>query len=295
MPELPEVETAARNLRRWAVGRTIRRIATNGAARLFRPRSARTATTLVDAQIVDVTRIGKNLLLTLRRSDDARAPRDQLGVWSHLGMTGKWLRRPTAEPAPRFARLSLALDDDRSLHYVDMRLFGRFQVIAGGRFSDVPELAALGPDPLNDGIDAGALHQRLQSVKTPIKVALLDQTIVAGVGNIQASEALFRARLDPRRPARTLTLAEVRRLRQGILASIAFTLKRFADDGADSDAADIQYVEEPGTPNPFLVYGRGGQPCPRRRPGRPGTIVRFVQAGRSTFFCPACTLPPGAT
>ncbi|HEX3694348.1 MAG TPA: bifunctional DNA-formamidopyrimidine glycosylase/DNA-(apurinic or apyrimidinic site) lyase [Polyangia bacterium] len=293
MPELPEVETAARNLRRWAQGRTVRRIATRGAARLFRPRSARAAATLVGAQITDVRRAGKNLLLTLRRSGGAR--RDaatDLGVWSHLGMTGKWLCRPTAEPAPRFARVSLALDDDRSLHYVDMRLFGRFQVIAGGRFSDVPELAALGPDPLNDGIDAGALHQRLQSVKTPIKVALLDQTIVAGVGNIQASEALFRARLDPRRPARTLTLAEVRRLRQGILASIAFTLKRFTDDGADSDAADIRYVEEPGTPNPFLVYGRGGQRCPRRRPG---TIVRFVQAGRSTFFCPACTLPPSAT
>jgi len=231
----------------------------------------------------------------MRRSGGERSDQNQagtVGVWSHLGMTGKWLRRPTTVTAPRFARVSLELDDHHTLHYVDMRLFGRFQVIAGARFADVPTLAALGPDPLNDGIDARALHRRLQAIKAPIKVALLDQNLLAGVGNIQASEALFRARLDPRRPARALTLADVQRLRRGILASIAFTLKTFTDEGADSDAADIQYVEEPGTPNPFLVYGRGGERCRRCRKA---VIERSVQAGRSTFTCPACTLPPGAT
>jgi formamidopyrimidine-DNA glycosylase len=231
-----------------------------------------------------VNRTGKNLLLTLRRADGA-----PLGVWSHLGMTGKWLRRPAGEEKPRFARVSLALDDGQALHYCDMRLFGRFRVIKDGRFSDVAEIAALGPDPLADGIDARALHQRLQRIRTPIKVALLDQTLLAGVGNILANEALFRARLDPRRPARSLTLAEVRRLRRGILAAIQFGLRQFVAEGATDDQADIRYVEEPGTPNPFLVYGRAGAPCPR---GGGAVIQRIVQAGRSTFFCPACTRPP---
>ena len=283
MPELPEVEVAARNLRRWAVGRTVRDVSSHGAARIFRPQTSRAAARLAGARFTEVNRVGKNLLLTLRQ---AAGP---VGVWSHLGMTGKWLCGPAAGTPPRFARVSLALDDDRALHYCDMRLFGRFQVLAGGKFSAVPELAALGPDPLNDGIDAVALHGRLQRLTVPIKVALLDQSLLAGVGNIQANEALFRARLDPRRPARTLTLAEVRRLRRGILASIQFTLKQFAAEGADSGDSEIRYVEEPGTPNPFLVYGRAGQRCPRCRQS---TVVRIVQAGRSTFYCPACTLPP---
>src|SRR5258708_7097642 len=217
MPELPEVETAARNLRRWSAGRAVGAVTTTGAPRLFRPQSARAAALLTGARFAAVSRSGKNLLLTLRRADGA-----PLGVWSHLGMTGKWLRRAAGDEKPRFAPVSLILDDGRALHYCDMRLFGRFRVIKAARFSEIAELADLGPDPLGDGIDAPALHQRLQRLRTPIKVALLDQTLIAGVGNILASEALFRARLDPRRPARTLTLAEVRRPRPGILGAIQF-------------------------------------------------------------------------
>jgi len=283
MPELPEVETAARNLRRWSRGRTVRAVATSGAARLFRPQSPGAAGELGGARFQTVRRVGKNLLLTLRRPDGARG--SPIGVWSHLGMTGKWLRRNSADAAPRFARVSLALDDERTLHYCDMRLFGRFRLVPAARFAEIAELASLGPDPLLDGIDPAALHGRLQRVKTPIKVALLDQTLLAGVGNILASEALFRARLDPRRPARALSLGEVRRLRRGLLAAIDFGLREFEAEGVASDQADIRYVEEPGTPNPFLVYGRAGERCPRRGGG---VIQRIVQGGRATFFCPVC-------
>ena len=198
-------------------------------------------------------------------------------------MTGKWLRRPVGTAAPRFSRARIDLDDGHSLHYCDMRLFGRLQVVAGARFDAIAELHALGPDPLADGIDVDRLFGRLQATRLPVKVALLDQRLLAGVGNIQASEALHRAGIDPRRPARSLERSEARKLAAGIRQSLAATLRQFEHEvGPDGDVA---YVEEPGTPNPFAVYDRAGERCRRCRKG---VIVRVVQAGRSTFFCPRC-------
>jgi formamidopyrimidine-DNA glycosylase len=280
MPELPEVEVAARNLRRWGAGKTIRAVRVDPrAARLFRPGNAKTPLGLAGARVREIRRVGKNLLLTLTRQ------RTSLGVWSHLGMTGKWLRRAAAEAPPPATRVELELAGGARLCYVDRRMFGRFRLVPGARFESLPELADLGPDPLVDGIDVGAFAARLARLKLPIKVALLDQTLLAGVGNIQASESLFRARIDPRRSARSLAPAEVRRLAAAILESIDFTLRTFHAEGADGGGADIGYVEEGQSPNPFLVYGREGQRC--KRAGK-GTIVRIVQAGRATFFCPAC-------
>jgi len=256
------------------------------AGAVLRPGGPRALAALAGARVTGVERVGKNLLVSLARGR-AGAP---VGLWSHLGMTGKWLRRKqaktaAAEPAPRFSRVRLVLDDGHVLHYTDMRLFGRLRVVPGARFAEVPDIAALGPDPLRDGVDARRLRERLARLRAPIKVALLDQRLLAGVGNIQASEACHRARLDPRRPASSLTAAEVGRLARAIVASIRYTLARFEDEGVASDRADIAYVEEPRTPNPFLVYGRAGERCPRRDGG---VIRRIVQAQRSTFFCPKC-------
>jgi formamidopyrimidine-DNA glycosylase len=280
MPELPEVELAARNLRRWALGRQVESArGERGAARIFRPASARALDGLVGARFRAVDRIGKNLLVTLDRRDGP------VGIWSHLGMTGKWVRRGRGEPAPRFERVELALDDGARLCYVDLRLFGRLRLVPGARFDDVPDLRDLPPDPLTHGIDADALHARLSKSRLPIKVALLDQQLLPGVGNIQASEGLFRARLDPRRPARSLSRSEVDRLAKGLLASFEFTLAKFGAAGADGGGADVVYVEEDASQNPFLVYGREGERCPGCKRG---TVKRIVQAGRSTFFCPDC-------
>jgi formamidopyrimidine-DNA glycosylase len=289
MPELPEVELAARNLRRWAGKKTIRGVrADRRAARLFRPATPKAVEALDGTRFQDVRRIGKNLLLTLAaRGGGAGA----LGVWSHLGMTGKWLRRAAKDPTPPATRVEIELVGGVRLCYVDRRMFGRFRIVPGARFDDLPEIAALGPDPLIDGIDVPALAARLARLRTPIKVALLDQTLLAGVGNIQASESLYRARIDPRRPARTLSAAEVKRLATAIRKSIDFTLKSFAAVGADGDGADIGYVEERAAPNPFLVYARAGERCPGAKGGKGGkgeTIVRIVQAGRATFYCPRC-------
>jgi formamidopyrimidine-DNA glycosylase len=286
MPELPEVEVAARNLRRWGVGKRVSATAADPrAARIFRPATARALGRLRGKRLDEVRRIGKNLLLTFGAPGE-----DRLGVWSHLGMTGKWVRRRADDPPPPSRRLSLALDDGARLDYVDMRMFGRFRLVPRARFEEVPDLAALGPDPLIDGVDARRLGERLARVALPIKVALLDQTVLAGVGNIQASESLFRAKIDPRRPARSLSPAELKRLARGIRDSIAFTLKSFGKTGADGRDEDIAYVEE-NAPNPFLVYGRAGEPCPagkRGQAGKHGTIVRIVQAQRATFYCPSC-------
>jgi formamidopyrimidine-DNA glycosylase len=281
MPELPEVEVAARNLRRWAVGRRVRGCTPDPRARrIFRPEGPRALARLAGARFERVDRRGKNLLVTLATREGP------LGLWSHLGMTGKWLRRRNADPAPRFSRLDIALDDGTRLHYSDLRLFGRVRLVGGARFDALPDIQALGPDPLADGIDVPALHARLSRLKVPIKVALLDQRLLPGVGNIQASEGLFRARIDPRRPARSLSRAEVGRLARGLLASIEFTLEEFARSGAGRGDGDITYVEEEPTRNPFLVYGRAGAPCPRS--GKHGHIERIVQAQRATFFCPGC-------
>jgi len=324
MPELPEVEVAARNLRRWAMGRRIRAVSADPrAARILRPGSARALGALAGARFEDVRRRGKNLLVTLtnakgekvsrgpRRALPAAAHRGRvrepsegsqlIGLWSHLGMTGKWLHRRRGEATPRFGRVRIDLDDGTSLHYADLRLFGRFRIVPDARFQALPDIEALGPDPLDDGVDVDRLQQRLARTRLPIKVAILDQTLLPGIGNIQASEGLFRAGIDPRRPARSLSRADLAKLARGLLDSIRYTLKTFKQSGADGADADIDYVEERKSPNPFIVYGRAGAPCPRRvrgkrggnvgnagNAGNAGTIVRIVQAGRATFFCPRC-------
>jgi formamidopyrimidine-DNA glycosylase len=277
MPELPEVEIAARNLRAWTEGRGIEAVDADRAARwVFRPSGpAAFSRALAGARFRSIRRIGKNLLVSLEKD---RAP---LGLLAHLGMTGKWLRRDgTLSEKPRFSRARFHLDDGSVLHFCDMRLFGRLRVVPGARFEEVAEVAALGPDPLEHGIDRDRLHDGLARSKLPVKVRILDQRLLPGVGNIQASEALFRARIDPRRRSDSLSRREAGALAQAVLASVRESIAR-------EEGPEITYVEEPGSENPFLVYGREGERCPRCRRA---AIARVVQAQRSTFFCPRCQL-----
>jgi formamidopyrimidine-DNA glycosylase len=275
VPELPEVEIAARNLRRWAEGRRIDRVVTDPrAARIFRPGDrAAFSRALVGARLLRIDRRGKHLLVTL---EDRRGRK--VGLWSHLGMTGKWVLREGAGPVPSHGRVRLDLDDGRALHYLDPRLFGRQRVVPGADFAALPEVAALGPDPVHDGIDPGRLAVRLGATRRAVKVALLDQAVLAGVGNIHASESLFAARIDPRRRGGGLSPAEVRALARAIAASLRRGIEL-------QEGPEIAYVEEPGAPNPFRVYARDGERCPRCREAE---IRRIVQAQRSTFFCPRC-------
>jgi len=277
MPELPEVEIAARNLRAWARGRRIDRAEAEAQAkRIFRPGQPRAfVAALTGRRVGEVRRVGKHILVRL---EDPAGGAEPLGLVSHLGMTGKWLRRSGVEAAPSHSRARLHLDDGSTLHYRDPRLFGRLRLVPGARFEDVPEVAGLGPDPLEEGIDVDRLAAALARRKIAVKVAMLDQALLPGVGNILASEALFRARIDPRRSASSLSRAEVKRLAGAVLASVAETIAR-------EEGPEVSYVEEGASENPFLVYAREGERCPRCRRE---VIRRVVQGQRSTFFCPRC-------
>jgi formamidopyrimidine-DNA glycosylase len=274
MPELPEVEFAARSLRAWTRGRTLVRVEADPKARyVFRPSTPRAlARALEGARFGAIRRIGKQLLVAMERDGEP------VGLLAHLGMTGKWLRRREDDPPPRFSRARLALDDGSVLHFSDLRLFGRLRAVPGARFDEVPEVAALGPDPLEAGIDPDRLHEALARSRLPVKVRIMDQALLPGVGNIYASEALFRARIDPRRRASSLSRREIGALARAIVASMREGIVR-------QEGPEIAYVEEPGSENPFLVYAREGETCPRCRRAR---ISRVVQAQRSTFFCPRC-------
>lgn len=268
MPELPEVEFAARHLRKWLSGRRIARVEAED-TRIVRPSKPAQLQALAGHKLESLERRAKYMLLTFDGG---------LGALSHLGMTGKWVRRKEGDPE-RFSRLRLFLDDHAVLHYVDMRLFGAFRLMDAEQLHKEPSVAALGPDPLEDGIDAKLLGERLARTKRPLKIALMDQTVIAGLGNIHAAEALYRAKLNPKRAANKLKPEELQRLLKGIYATINHALKAEEDPGD----GEIVYVEEGGK-NPFLVYDRLGQKC--RRCKTP--IAKFTQGGRTTYWCPTC-------
>lgn len=270
MPELPEVESAARSLRRWLDGATIKR-AEAAPTRVFRGSDPKLfERDLSGRRFEKVERRGKYLLVFF----DA-----DVGLLSHLGMTGKWVRTSGNEPAPRHDRARLVLSTGDTVHYDDPRQFGRMAVHPASELMRLPEIRALGPDPLVDGVDPEALFHKLRRSSRPVKVALMDQALIAGVGNIQATEALFNARVHPARACRSLSIAEVRAMVAGLERSIQRTLDIAGDE-------TIAYLSEAGADNPFVVYGRAGTPCPRC-----GTAIEQVTLGaRTSAYCPRCQL-----
>jgi formamidopyrimidine-DNA glycosylase len=266
MPELPEVEINARNLRRW-LGRKSFTGVTLPPSRVLRPAASaeEVRARLEGRRVQGVDRRGKWIRLRLDSGD---------ALYSHLGMTGKWVERPTTGAPLPHERACLTVAE-RAVCYTDPRLFGRLQL--KGRGERLPEWEALGPDPLTDGLDAALIKARLAGKRRSIKEVLLDQSLFAGVGNVQGTEALFFARIDPRRSAASLTSAEVERLVEAVGQTIARTLEK-------ESGPKLVYVEEAGAPNPFLVYGREGEPCPRCAT----RLERIVQGGRATVFCPRC-------
>jgi formamidopyrimidine-DNA glycosylase len=249
MPELPEVEAAVRVLRAAVEGRTIVR-----ARVMHRSLRARVAPSrlrsLAGARVDRVERRGKHQLVHL---DDGRA------LHAHFRMAGDWLVDRTAAPQPRFARAVVELDDGARIWLVDPRALSTL---------DVRDAAAtfelrLGPEATDPALRPRDLARALARRRGAIKPVLLDQRLIAGIGNIYGAEALWRARLDPRTSAASLTQSELSRL----LAAIRSVMSR-ALEGAIR----------------FAVYGREGLPCRRCR----NPIARVVQAGRSTYFCPHC-------
>lgn len=259
MPELPEVEAAVDVLRRRATGRTIARL------RLLHPALRRRVKpsvlrALAGARVVRVERRGKHQLLHL---DDGRI------VHVHFRMNGDWETGQVTAELPRFARATIEFGDGTRLVLVDSRALATLDVHPAGT-----ELGlGLGPDAADPAWTAAQLGAALATRRGPIKPALLDQKLVAGLGNIYAAEALWRARIDPRARASSIATARVRALRSAIARVIErATGSRYTDD----DRVKLD------------VYDREGKPCRRCRT----PIERIVQAGRSTYFCPSCQSAP---
>ena len=270
VPELPEVEIARRNLARWLRKKVVRAEAEK--SRVFRG-ADRGAFEKLRGKLVKAERRGKYLLLTFEEGQ---------GLLAHLGMTGKWVRRPKGAPE-RFSKARLFLEGGEVVHYKDPRMFGRIEPVPAERLFALAPVRALGLDPLEEGLSSKQLEAAIGASKQELKVALMDQKRIAGLGNLHAAEALFRARLHPGRRPKSLSSAEWRALARGVRETIRFALRQEDDE-------EIEYVEEPGSENPFYVYGRKGEECRRCK----SPIESFPQGGRTTYFCPKCQPKRGA-
>ena len=266
MPELPEVETIRAQLAPRLEGRTLARVEILD-PRLTRPVDLFEVTEELEGDVVvAVERRGKYLLLRLESG---------LALLVHLRMTGSFGFTPLSHE-----RAVVELDDGSRLVYRDVRRFGTWLVLEDAELE--PYLATKnGPEPLGSRFTAPWLGAKLARRRAPLKAVLLDQRVVAGLGNIYADEALWRARVSPLRPANELADAEVARLARAIRAALRTGIERQGSTLSDyraPDGAAGSMQEE------FRVYGRDGEPCPRCR----ATIAKTRVGGRGTWYCPRC-------
>jgi formamidopyrimidine-DNA glycosylase len=258
MPELPEVEGAAVRLRAAIAGRTIAAVQAHHPSQRKRLTSAATRR-LVGRTVTAVRRRGKHQLLDL---DDGAV------VHVHFVMNGDWEFDRATDPLPRFTRVSIVTTDGARVALVDSRALCIVRLHPAG----TDPLPTLGPEADDPALTAARLHTALQRRTGPLKPALLDQKLLAGVGNIYAAEACWRARLDPRRTVRSLSLAETSALLKGIRAALADGTRHA---GRYRDGSRAQR---------FKVYDRLDEPCTRCRT----PIARITQGQRSTYYCPGC-------
>jgi formamidopyrimidine-DNA glycosylase len=272
MPELPEVETIARKLRPVLAGRTVALVDVAWARTIDRPSVGEFIAAMNGAQISEVGRRGKFLVMELDTGNV---------LLVHLRMSGKFTVR-NAEDGPgtfKHARVTMQMDDGTWVIFIDPRKFGRFYLV-----DDINDIvAALGPEPLAASFTAERLARMLEGRRGEIKRLLLHQHFIAGLGNIYASEALWHARIHPRRRAGSLSETEARRLHDAIVEVLRQGIRH---GGTSLD--DRQYVYPDGGLGAYQerlnVYDRAGDLCPRC-----GYVLeRFVQGQRSTYICPIC-------
>ena len=278
MPELPEVEVVRRGLEAHVVGRTIAHVD------VLHPRPVRRhaggpadfAARLAGRRVEAARRRGKYLWLPLDTGD---------AILGHLGMSGQMLVQPVAVPDERHLRVRFVLDADHELRFVDQRMFGGLAVSDGG--ADLPhEIAHIARDPMDPAFDDELFVTRVRKKASGIKRILLDQTVVSGVGNIYADEALWLAGLHGDRPGQRLTRAQV----LAVLAGVRQVMASALDQGGTS--FDALYVNVNGESGYFdrslQAYGQEGRPCARC--GTP--VVRVSFMNRSSYFCPSCQRRP---
>jgi formamidopyrimidine-DNA glycosylase len=281
VPELPEVETVRRGLEPVLAGRVI----THAEARrpdLRWPLPPRLGERLSGARVERIRRRSKYLLADLDRGET---------LIIHLGMSGRMLvsgampgRFHHDHPAlARHDHVVIDIDGGARVTFNDARRFGAMDLVATDRAEAHPLLAGLGPEPLCNGFSEDYLIARLRGRNTPVKTALLDQRLVAGLGNIYVSEVLHRAGISPRR--------RVGRIAAGRIAALVPIIRQVLEEAIEAGGSSLRdHRRTDGElgyfQHRFRVYGRAGQPCPT--PGCGGTVARLVQSGRSSFHCPRC-------
>lgn len=270
MPELPEVETVARGLRRTILGKTIARIVIRPKARIH-PRARRFRALVAGATVVGIRRRGKNLLVDLSNEQT---------LWIHLKMTGRLNYQPAESPLDGHDHVIFHFKGSRySLHFNDYRRFGRLQVHPRREVMACRGLAELGPEPTELTVDQFIALCR--SRRRMIKAALLDQTLIAGLGNIYADESLYLSRIHPQRRTDTIAGKKLAEL-HGHIRNLFSRAIRLMGTSVDTFAG---VNGRPGRfQNHLRVYGRQGQPC-----GRCGKKIRREKiGGRSAHYCPSC-------
>lgn len=271
MPELPEVETVARGLSPAMVGRHVVNVTHNREDLRF-PFPSDMAQRIEGQAITSISRRAKYLLFHLSSGDV---------VLAHLGMSGKMLINPLDEyEAQKHDHVLWELDDGNLFIFNDARRFGMIDIVSKSDISDHQLLSSLGPEPLSDSFDASYLAEQLKKRSCDVKVALMDQKLVVGVGNIYACEALFMSGVSPFMEAKKAV-----KHADALVANIKTVLSAAIDSGGSTlrdyvrSDGDIGYFQ-----HKFSVYGHENSPCfVCETP-----IIRQVQAGRSTFFCPTC-------
>jgi formamidopyrimidine-DNA glycosylase len=276
MPEMPEVEILVRHLRPLLRGKTIRSVSVRR-ERVTRPTPPRTLEkALAGSKFKDISRCGKYLLFQLQSPGGQKT----LSVLGHLGMTGRMFAALKNEPLPKHAAVVFDLGD-RNFIYEDPRYFGRMTL-------DLSSVDELGPEP--SALSPEAFAQSLKRSRQPIKVKLLDQGLIAGIGNIYASEALYRARISPKLAANRLTAPQSKKLLKAIRDVLNDAIKfgstiSLKTMSGKSDA--LFYFSDDGEKfykKRLRVYDRAGKPCLNCG----GKIECVTQAVRSTYFCPRC-------
>jgi formamidopyrimidine-DNA glycosylase len=268
VPELPEVETTVRGLEPVLKGQRLTRVVTRRGD-LRRPFPDDLAQRMTGATVTALGRRAKYGLIDTDRGDT---------MIFHLGMSGRWRVDPSE--LEKHDHLVIDTQDGRRVALNDPRRFGSVDLVPTAELAEFPAFKVLGPEPLGPELTAAYLKQALSGRVASIKQMLLDQRIVAGLGNIYVCEALYAARISPKREAGRISLArfdrlvtEIRVVLESAIAAGGSTLRDYArPDG------ELGYFSKQ-----FLVYGREGEPC-----GCGGTVKRYVEGGRSTFWCPVC-------
>lgn len=268
MPELPEVETTVRALRRPLVGRTITEVRNDWPRHIGTPTLEELRVRINGCQVQAISRRAKYLVFSLSHGET---------LIVHLKMSGHLAIVEAAEPADKHVHTVFELDNGQELRFRDIRKFGRVYLVQEP--NDI--LGKLGPEPLDRAFTPEQLGQRLDGRTRALKPLLLDQQLIAGIGNIYADEALFYAKLHPTRRAHTLSQGDIRRLHSAI--------QKVLRTGIEREGASIElYVKPDGSrgdmQNAVAVFRRTGAPC--YACGQP--IERIVLGGRSTHFCPSC-------